>query len=63
MSDAERKDTFDNEKASTHEVDLVGDPDAGLSVEERAAHVGTLVVYTIELLANPHKGQEAYEEA
>ncbi|KAF4982420.1 hypothetical protein FZEAL_1938 [Fusarium zealandicum] len=34
MSDIDRKERFDD-KASTHEVDLVNDPDAGLTEEER----------------------------
>lgn len=45
MSDVDRKDHFD-EKASSKEIDLANDPDAGLTEEERKAEVRDIAPYS-----------------
>ncbi|KAF7560340.1 hypothetical protein G7046_g3806 [Stylonectria norvegica] len=61
LSDKERKETLENDIASTHEVDHANDPDAILSEEERAVHERKLMrkldLYLIPWVSIAQKGE------
>lgn len=60
MSDIDRKEVFD-EKASTHEVDLVNDPDAGLTEEERKETVSQYLYMAKSLILTIHRKRSYFE--
>lgn len=60
MSDIDRKEPFD-EKASTHEVDLVNDPDAGLTEEERKEAVSDYRYMSKSLILTTCRRRSCFE--
>lgn len=44
-TEVDRKEGLEKDYGSTHEVDVANDPDAGLTPEEKAAHVRSTSIH------------------